>query len=90
MHERLLAEVVRLPVDKRIEFAEAIWDSISLTGNLPLNDAQCRELDRSLDDTEDNPSASIPWEEVRSRLQSRPTASGGISRPKKPDAGDCS
>ncbi len=69
MNERLLAEVVRLPVDERIEFAGAIWDSISPTEDLPLTDVQCHELDRRLADLERNPGASIPWEEVRARLQ---------------------
>lgn len=69
MNERLLAAAVELPVEERIELVEAIWDSISETEEPALTEAQRRELDRRLDDLEQNPETSRPWEEVKIRLQ---------------------
>jgi len=69
MNERLLAAAVELPVEERIELVEAIWDSISETEEPALTEAQRHELDRRLDDLDQNPGTSRPWEEVKARLQ---------------------
>lgn len=69
MNERLLAAAVELPVVERIERVEAIWDSISEAEEPALTEAQIHELDRRLDDLDQNPGTSRPWEEVKARLQ---------------------
>ncbi len=69
MNAQLLAAAVELPVDERIELVEAIWDSIPEGELPPLTDSQVLELDRRLDDLEENPETSIPWEVVSARLR---------------------
>lgn len=74
MNAELLNEVMRMPVDQRIELAGAIWDTIAEDASpkvLPLPDEHRLELDRRLADLEANPRAGGPWEEVRSRLARR-------------------
>ncbi len=61
-----------LSVAERIQLAEDLWDSIAPEGDdVPLTEAQTAELDRRLDDLEQNPDAGEPWEVVRARLYGR-------------------
>lgn len=74
MNVELLEEAKRLPIQERIELAEAIWETIPEEANLetlPLSEAHRQELDRRLADFEANPDAGRPWEEVRGRLERR-------------------
>ena len=72
MKSDLLEDVKTLTVAERIELAEAIWDTVAEEAGidvLPVSEAHRQELDKRLDDLEENPSAGSPWEEVRSRLE---------------------
>ena len=74
MKTRILEEVQHLPVEQRIELAEAIWDTIAEDADaaaLPVSEAHRAELDRRLADWESDPDAGSSWEEVRSRLERR-------------------
>ena len=52
---QLVAEILSLPVDDRMEIVDAIWASISAVPDaLPLTDWQKEELDRRLDETVDD------------------------------------
>jgi putative addiction module component (TIGR02574 family) len=67
-----IAEIETLSVDDRLRIVEAIWDSIAAEPeNLPLTEAQRRELDRRLADHESNPDEGIPWDEVKARTLKR-------------------
>ena len=64
-----LSEVLKLPVDERLKLVESIWNSIAeFPEALELSDAQRRVLNERLADYEANPSAGIPWSELKSQL----------------------
>lgn len=65
-----VAAILQLPLPKRIEAVEAIWESIA-ADPLPLTDAQRRELDARLDADERDLHTRASWEAVRERA-SRP------------------
>lgn len=62
----------KLSIAERIQLAEDLWDSIPPEGaDVPLTDAQEAELDRRLEDLEQDPDAGESWEIVRARLSDR-------------------
>jgi len=62
--QELLAEILSLPVEERMEIAEAIWASVSAVPDaLPLTDWQKEELDRRLASGAD-PDGVLTMEEV--------------------------
>ena len=64
-----LSEVLKLPVDERLKLVESIWNSIAeFPDSLELTKAQRQELDRRLDAYEADPTAGIPWSELKSQL----------------------
>ena len=68
---RVQFDFSKLSITERIELAEELWDSIPESDLIPLTDAQRAELDRRLEDLEQNPDAGEPWEVVRARLYAR-------------------
>ncbi len=67
-----LEEIVRLPVEKRLQIAEAIWDSIRSTPDaVPLTEVQREELERRLNAYRDDPDAGGDWETVLKRVRGR-------------------
>ena len=68
-----LTEIKTLSIDERIRLVQAIWDSIVANGGeqLELTEAQRQELARRLADHAANPSAVIPWEEVKAQAIAR-------------------
>jgi putative addiction module component (TIGR02574 family) len=71
VHERLLAEALKLPPDERERLA-AIWESLPAefrSGD--FTDEEKAELDKRLVAMEENPSAGYTWEEVKARHQRR-------------------
>lgn len=71
-----LAELRKLSVAERIQLAEDLWDSIALdAAEAPgLTDAQRQELQRRLRAHESDPSAALPWEQVRAELMAGPAS----------------
>ncbi len=64
----LLDQILRLPVEERIELVEHVWDSIAATPEaVPVPEWHRAELDRRLDHPEPGPSLS--WDEVRRRIR---------------------
>ena len=65
-----LEELLRLPVPEKIEAINALWDSIDVQRQeFGLTDDERTELDRRLDDAEQNPGVGCTWEELKNRLQ---------------------
>jgi putative addiction module component (TIGR02574 family) len=63
--QELVAEILSLPVEERMEVAEAIWASISAVPDaLPLTDWQREELDRRLAEMDADPDGGLTMEEV--------------------------
>lgn len=66
-----LPDLFKLPADDRAEIAIALWESLSDSerdGAFRLTDDQRTELDRRWTEHLQNPSASIPWSELRAKL----------------------
>ena len=65
-------ELLKLSVAERIQLVEDLWDSIAADPeNVPLSEAQLKELRRRLAEHRTNPDSAVPWEEVRRRLYER-------------------
>lgn len=68
--EALLAEILRLPPEERIDLLSQAWDAIAATpGDVPVPEWHLRELERRL--AEPKP-RYLSWEEVRDRLTESP------------------
>lgn len=72
MNEVLVAELLKLSPEERIQLAGELWDSVTKdSANLPpLSDAQRRETERRLAEHARDPASALPWDEVRARLWS--------------------
>jgi putative addiction module component (TIGR02574 family) len=68
-HPLLKVEISQLSIAERIQLAEDLWDSISeQQDELPLTDAQQQELDRRLENYQQDTTLGSTWEEVKQRL----------------------
>lgn len=66
-------ELLRLPLDERLQLLEDLWDSIaSHPEGLLLSEAQRRELDRRWALHEQDPGRGISWEQARAEILSDP------------------
>jgi len=64
-----LSELLALPVEERLKLVEALWESIAECPEvLELTVAQKQELDSRLAAYERDPSAGVPWAELKQRL----------------------
>ena len=70
MNNELVAEILALPLDERVQLVEAIWDSVSAVPEaLALTEWQREELDRRLEEFESDPAAGASLEEVFARIR---------------------
>jgi putative addiction module component (TIGR02574 family) len=68
-HPLLKLEISELSIAERIQLAEDLWDSIlDNQAEVALSEAQEQELDRRLDQYQQDPTAGSTWEEVKQRL----------------------
>lgn len=68
---QLQREVLQLPMDERLDLAEAIWDSFEIAAEQPpIPEWQQRLLDDRIAADEADPEAGSPWEEVKQRILS--------------------
>jgi putative addiction module component (TIGR02574 family) len=68
---QLKSEALQLPVEERLEIAEAIWESLETAGDQPpLPDWQREILDERIAEDDANPDEGSPWEEVKQRILS--------------------
>jgi putative addiction module component (TIGR02574 family) len=57
---------------ERLQLVEELWESLCDTSEaVPLTEAQRTELDRRLDDLEEEGPMGIPWDEVVRRIRRR-------------------
>jgi putative addiction module component (TIGR02574 family) len=67
-----LNEIIALKVEDRISLVQAIWDSIAEEqAYSEITDAQKKELDRRIADSEANPENTLTWEEIRASIKKR-------------------
>lgn len=65
-----LSEILRLPLDQRIDVVQEIWDSVAAdTDAVPLTPEQAEELDRRLAEHERNPTDVVAWSEAEKRIR---------------------
>ncbi len=65
----LKREVLRLPVEERLELAEAIWESVEECGaQPPLPEWQRQILDERIEADEAQPDAGSSWGDVKKRI----------------------
>ena len=63
-------DILKLTVSERLDLIETIWESISdASAEIPLTEAQRREIDRRLDQYAVRPPRLSTWEEVRARIE---------------------
>jgi len=62
-------EILRLPVEERLELAETIWDSLEQITEQPSVPAWQRQvLDERIEADDADPDAGSPWDEVKQRI----------------------
>ena len=68
-----LKELLALDVETRLALVQELWDSVfkdSRSGaELPLSDAERRELDDRLREDDEHPDDAVPWSEARARIR---------------------
>lgn len=63
-------DILRLSISERLALLDAIWQSLEGEGKeLPLSEAQKRELDRRIAEDEAHPEEGISWEALRATLK---------------------
>lgn len=65
----LLQQISNLSPSEKAELLDAVWESLEADA-VSLTDAQRAELDHRITRHEQNPSDVLPWEQVKSRLES--------------------
>jgi putative addiction module component (TIGR02574 family) len=68
----LRKELMGLTPAERIELACDLWDSIAPEDMPPLTADQIEAIEQEAAAHEKDPTATVPWEEVRTWLRSRP------------------
>lgn len=64
-----LSELLRLPVDQRLQLVEAIGDSlVEVPEAVPVSDQVREELDRRLAAYYEDPSSARPWRDIKAEL----------------------
>ena len=80
-----------LSIAERLQLVEDVWDSIATeqpdAATLPLTAAERAELNRRLNAHGKDPSAAVPWSEVRAALRQPPKRRARAKRAKKPKRG---
>ena len=64
-------QIENLSASEKAELLDALWQSLEADA-LSLTDAQRADLDRRIEQHEQNPSDVIPWEQVRASLFKKP------------------
>lgn len=60
-------DIERLSPAERLDLIERLWDSLS-EDDVPVTDAQRRELERRLDALDREGPIGVPWEQLRDEL----------------------
>jgi len=64
-----VAEILELSVAERIQIVEDIWDSIRQNPDeISLSETEKQELEKRLENYEQNPSEGIEWEALKKNL----------------------
>ena len=78
-YQAVLGEVESWPVDERIRLVQDVWDRLSDLGHEPgISEEMKAELDRRIEEMDQNPGAGVPWDVVESPS---PRAVSGMNLP---------
>ena len=67
---KLEIDINKLSPEERLDLIEELWDSLSEDpANIPLTEAQAKELDRRLEEMDKDSSLGIPWDTVMARIR---------------------
>jgi len=67
-----LKEIAKLTSDEKFQIVEEIWDDLNEHyKDIPLTEAQKKELNRRLDEYEKDPDNVLTWEEVKASIRRR-------------------
>lgn len=64
-------QIENLSTAEKAELLDAVWESLD-ADSLSVTEGQRTELDSRIARLEQNPSAVIPWEQVKARLFEKP------------------
>jgi len=70
-YDSLLAGASELPVDARIQFIEALWETVPEDSLPPLSDNWVAEIERRSAEYDAGVVQAIPWEQVRAEARRR-------------------
>jgi putative addiction module component (TIGR02574 family) len=70
MKPGLLADVLSLSPQERVEILDAVWETLA-PEDLPVTNEERELLDARMADLEANPEDQSPWSEVKARLEQR-------------------
>jgi putative addiction module component (TIGR02574 family) len=63
------SDIAEMPIQKRIELVEDIWDSIAeMLETVEIPEWHRKELDKRLEAYHANPGEGSPWQEVKKRI----------------------
>ncbi len=63
------SDIAKMPIGKRIQLVEDLWDSIiELPEPIELPDWHKEELEKRLEEYHKNPGKGSPWLEVKKRI----------------------
>lgn len=66
----LPSEILKLSIPQRVHLVEQIWDSIvDEEHSFELSEAQKKELDRRIDDHNEDPTSGTSWENLKQKLR---------------------
>lgn len=70
---KLAVDIDSLSRDEQLALLDELWERLARDpGVLPLSDAHRRELDRRLDELEEEAPDGIDWDDLVARIRSRP------------------
>ena len=70
MSTKQIDEIKKLSISERIQLVEDIWDSIMAEPeSIELTDAQKQEIDKRLENYNNNNQSGSPWNEVKQRIR---------------------
>ena len=71
-YQSVLDEVESWPVDDRLRLVQDVWERLVDRGDGPeLTEEMKAELNRRIEESDRNPDACVPWDEVKARVLGR-------------------
>ena len=73
MGEIKIADIKAMTIEQRLDLIERVWDTlVEMPNEIPIPDWHKHELERRLQDLEQDPGAGASLEEVERRIARRP------------------